>query len=333
MPTLEEVARHSGVSRSTVSRVINNDPHVSEETRQKVLQAIAELDYHPNAVARSLAAGHTQIIGLVIPTAVAMLFSDPYFPRLIQGVAAACNASDYSVMLWIGEPEYERRTIHRHLNSGLLDGIIVASAVRDDPVVSALHQSGLPFVMVGRPEDPTISYVDVDNVHGAREAVLHLLRQGYRRIATITGPLNTAAALDRLEGYRMALQSRGIAVDEALIAEGDFTEEGGALAVQQLLPHRPDALFCASDTMAQGAMRTIRAAGLRIPQEMAIVGYDDMPFAPNLEPPLTTVRQPIERMGQEAVALLLDLLAHPDDGPHHLVLPTELIIRASTARS
>ncbi len=330
MPTLEEVARHSGVSRSTVSRVINNDPHVSEETRQRVLQAITELDYHPNAVARSLAAGHTQIIGLVIPTAVAMLFSDPYFPRLIQGVVAACNASDYSVMLWIGEPEYERRTIHRHLNSGLLDGIIIASAVRDDPIVSAVRRSSLPFVMVGRPEEPDINYVDVDNVQGAREAVLHLLRQGYRRIATITGTLNTTAALDRLTGYRQALQQYGLTVDEALIAEGDFTEESGARAMQQLLPHHPDALFCASDTMAQGAMRVIRAAGLHIPDDIALIGYDDMAFAANLEPPLSTVRQPIETMGQEAVHLLLDLGTDPDAEPRHLILPTELVIRASS---
>ena len=332
MPTLEEVAQRSGVSRSTVSRVINNDPHVSEETRQKVLQAIAELDYHPNAVARSLVAGRTQIIGLVIPTAVAMLFSDPYFPRLIQGVVAACNASDYSVMLWIGEPEYERRTIHRHLNGGLLDGIVVASAVRDDPIVSALRQSHLPFVMVGRPDDPSIRYVDVDNVRGAREAVLHLLQQGYRRVATITGPLNTAAAVDRLEGYRLALQDRGLMLDESLVVEGDFTEESGALAMQKLLPLRPDAVFCASDTMAQGAMRVIRAAGLRIPHDVGVAGYDDMPFAANLEPPLTTVRQPIEQMGQEAVKLLLEMLSAPEDTPRRVVLPTELVIRESTAR-
>jgi len=330
MTTLQEVAEYSGVSRSTVSRVINNDPHVSEETRQKVLQAIAELDYHPNAVARSLAAGHTQIIGLVIPTAVAMLFSDPYFPRLIQGVVAACNASDYSVMLWIGEPEYERRTIHRHLNSGMLDGLIIASAVKDDPVIAAVRQSGLPLVMVGRADDPTISYVDVDNVQGARQAVRHLLQQGYRRIATITGTLNTAAAIDRLEGYRQALRDHGLPVEESLIAEGKFTEEGAAEAMRNLLPHHPDAVFCASDTMAQGAMRTIRAAGLRIPQDIAIVGYDDMAFTANLEPPLTTVQQPIEEMGQEAVRLLLTLLAHPDDGPHHVILPTRLIVRASS---
>jgi len=330
MPTLEEIAEISGVSRSTVSRVINNDPHVSETTREKVMAVVKELNYQPNAAARSLAAGRTHILGLVIPSGVSALFSDPYFPILIQGVSATCSAKEYSVMLWLAEAEFERRTIRQVLHNGLLDGVIVSSMQIGDPIVARLRESNLPFVLIGRhPTADEVSYVDVDNDGAAQAAVTHLLRLGRKRIATITGPQNAAVGQERRKGYSKALRARGITVIPELIVEGDFTEDGGALAMQQLLPHHPDAVFAASDVMAVGALRVLHAAGLRVPEDVALVGFDDVPLAARQTPPLTTIRQPIRQMGAMAVETLLTLLEDPEHGAHHILLPTQLVIRDS----
>jgi LacI family transcriptional regulator len=334
--TLEAIAKHAGVSRSTVSRVMNNHPNVDRETRERVLAVAENLNYHPNIAARGLAAGRTHILGLVIPMGVSALFTDPYFPILIQGIASACNANDQSVMLWLAEPEYERRTIRQILQGGLIDGVILASALVDDPMMEALLKRGLPFVLVGRhPTDDRVSYVDVDNRNSSRDMVAYLLRLGYRRIATIAGPHNMIAGADRLQGYLDALRNRvGPARepplhDPDLIVEGDFTEESGHRAMQRLLPFAPEAVFVASDAMAVGALRALREAGKRVPQDIAVAGYDDMPFAARTDPPLTTVRQPILRLGAVAAETLIDMIGCPDGPPRRIILPTELVIRAS----
>ncbi len=330
MMNLEQIAKLSGVSRSTVSRVINNDPDVSEATRDKVMQVVERVNYTPNATARGLAAGQTHVLGLVIPMGVSALFTDPYFPILIQGVSSACNAREYSVMLWLAEPEYERRQMRQIMYSGLIDGVIVSSMLLNDSLVQALSDGDLPFMLVGRhPTDTRASYVDADNISGAREATTHLLRLGHTRVATITGPQNMIAGVDRLTGYLAALHDRGVASGSALIAEGDFTEAGGYRAMQQLLLRRPDAVFVASDMMAIGAMRAMREAGLRVPEDVAVVGFDDLPQSARTEPPLTTVRQPIYRLGATTVDSLLDLIDYPDSSPRRIVLSTELVVRAS----
>ena len=327
---LEEIAKLSGVSRSTVSRVINDDPNVREITRERVRKVIRQVNYHPNAAARGLAAGRTRILGLLIPERVTSLFSDPYFPLLIQGISSACNARDHSVMLWLAEPEYERRTIHQILHGGMIDGVIVASMLLNDPVVLALVEGDRPFLLVGRhPTDPRVNYVDVDNRNSARDAVAHLLRLGYQRVATVTGPQNMIAGVDRREGYLAALKDRGLTPNPNLMAEGDFSEAGGYAAMQRLLAHQPDAVFAASDIMAVGALRALREAGLRVPDDVALVGYDDMPFAARADPPLTTVRQPIHRTGALAAETLIDLIENPGASPRRIVLPTELVIRES----
>jgi LacI family transcriptional regulator len=327
---LEQIAKLSGVSRSTVSRVINDDPNVSTTTREKVWQVVRRVNYEPNAAARILAAGRTQVLGLVIPMGVSALFTDPYFPILIQGVSSACNAHEYSVMLWLAEPEYERSQIRKIMYSGLVDGVIVASMLTNDALVHALAEGDLPFIMIGRhPSDARISYVDADNTTGAREAVRHLLRNGRTRLAVINGPQNMIAGLDRLTGFIEALREHGLMHDPDLMVDGGFSEAGGYLAMQQLIPRHPDAVFAASDAMAIGALRALREAGLRVPEDVAIVGFDDMPFAARSEPPLTTVRQPIFRMGSMTVETLLDLIERPTSSPHRIVLPTELVVRAS----
>lgn len=328
--TILEIAQQAGVSPATVSRVLNNDENVSAFTRARVRVLMDKLNYQPSAAARGLAAGRTRILGLVIPMGVSALFTDPYFPQLIQGIAAACNQFDYSTMLWLAEPEYERRMLEQIVSGGLIDGVIVASALVNDPVVQALRERHIPFVLVGRhPVFQDIHYVDVDNRISARDAVIYLLRLGYRRVATIAGPRNMIAGLDRLEGYRDALRARGLAPDPALIVESDFTEEGGAAAMRQLLTQSPDAVFAASDAMALGALLAIRRAGKRVPEDIALVGFDDMPFAAHTDPPLTTMRQPIARAGFSAAELLIQRLGGDDDAPPRLILPTELVIRES----
>jgi LacI family transcriptional regulator len=276
------------------------------------------------------AAARTRVLGLVIPMGVKALFNDPYLLLLIQGVSAAASAHDHSVMLWMAEPDYERRAISQVMQNGLIDGIILASMLNDDPLVQALVQGSLPFILVGRtPTDPSINYIDVDNLNGARQAVNHLLRLGRRRIATITGPQNKVAGADRAEGYVTALRQRGLAVDPNLMVEGDFTEAAAYAAMQRLLPLNPDAVFAASDVMAIGALRAVRDAGRRVPEDIALIGFDDIPLAAHTNPPLTTVRQPVQRTGEAAAETLIELIEHPDGQPRRIVLPTELIIRAS----
>lgn len=327
---IEDIAKASGVSRSTVSRVINNDPNVSDKTRGKVLAVVKRLNYHPNAAARSLAAGRTRVLGLVIPMGVSALFTDPYFPQLIQGVSSACNAHDHSVMLWLAEPEYERRTVRQILHGNLIDGVILASQLNDDPVGQALIEGDVPFILVGRhPTNDSLNYVDVDNLVSAREVVMHLLRLGRHRIATITGPQNMIAGADRRAGYEAALRQRGLPIERDLMVDGEFSEAGGYAAMTRLLPHNPDAVFAASDVMALGAIRAVREAGLRIPEDIAIVGFDDMPFSASTTPTLTTVSQPVYRSGAIAAETLIDIIENPNSQPRRIVLPTKLVIRQS----
>ena len=331
--TLEEIAKLAGVSRSTVSRVINNHPNVSPEVRERVWKVIRELDYQPHAAARSLATRRTQVLGLIIPQAVTILFTDPFFPLLIRGIADACNARRYHLMLSLFSPGDEQRELYsRFIRSGHLDGVIISSTVIDDPLIPRLLKDKIPFVLVGRyPHDPQVNYVDADNRAGAQMAVDYLIRLGHRRIATITGPLNMIAGLDRYEGYKTALTNRGISFDENLVAEGDFTEEGAYQAMQTLLPQKPTAVFVASDTMAMGAIKAIREAGLRIPEDISVVGFDDLQSSSFTAPPLTTVRQPVYQLGSTAASLLIDLIEGKSEPPQHIILPTELVIRESCA--
>jgi LacI family transcriptional regulator len=329
--TLEQIAKLAGVSRSTVSRVINHHPNVKSEVRQRVMEVVAETGYHPNPAARSLASQRSGIIGLAIPRAVQSLFTDPYYPRLMQGVAQACNANDYTLSLFLFHTEDEERKLYpRVLRTRLIDGLLVSASQIDDPLIPELIKNDIPFVMVGRPADSAaISFVNVDNAVGVYTAISHLIRSGYKRIATITGPLNTTVGLDRRQGYLDALNDRSRSIDESLIVESDFTEAGGYSAMQRLIPHRPDAVFVASDTMAFGALRALREAGLCVPRDIAVVGFDDLPTSSLADPPLTTVRQPIRRLGVQAVETLIDILNNGPEPPRRITLSTELIIRAS----
>jgi LacI family transcriptional regulator len=328
--TIRQIAKLAGVSRSTVSRVLNEHPNVSPEAREQVLQVVAETGFHPDPIARSLSSRRADIIGLVIPLAIHSLFEDPFFPRLMQGISQGCNSNDYTLTLFLFHSlEEETKLYARISRRQLLDGVIVTATRGDDPLIPQLLANQVPFVMHGRHEDPRVSFVEVDNVTGAHMAVTHLVRLGRRRIALISGPSASLAAEDRTRGYLNALQERRIPADESLIAHGDFTETSSFEAMQRLLPYEPDAVFAASDSMALGAMRALRVAGKRVPEEVAVIGFDDMPQAATADPPLTTIRQSIQRAGVLAVEMLIDILENGAEPPRRVILPTELVIRDS----
>ncbi len=328
--TLEQIGELAGVSRSTVSRVINDHPNVSPEVRERVRRMIAETGYHPDPAARSLAGQQSGLIGLVIPLAVHSLFENPYFLRLIQGISQACNTHDYTLSLFLFHSREEEAKLYPKISrSKLFDGVIVTASRSGHPLIPKLLSDEVPFVLQGWHDDPRVSFVDVDNVAGAHTAVAHLVRLGYSRIATITGSLDSPAAVARKQGYLNALRDRGVPIDESLIVIGDFTEISGYEAMRRLLPQKPDAVFVASDMMALGALRALREAGITVPDDVALVGYDDLPQAATADPPLTTIRQPIQRFGILAVEILVDILNNGLEPPRRIVMPTELVIRAS----
>jgi LacI family transcriptional regulator len=332
---LEDIAKQAGVSRSTVSRVVNNHPNVSDLVRKRVLEVIEKTGFHPNAAARTLASQRSWMIGLVLPRSVSSIFADPYFPRLTQGIAQACNQYDYTLALFlIGTKEDEDKIFPRISRKGSLDGILVQSGQLGEQLIDKLVNSKIPSVIVGRPFHANgVSYIDVDNLNASYNAVSHLIRLGYRRVATITGPTKNTEGIDRKEGYLRALRERGREVDEALIVEGDFTEASGYYGMAQLLLSKPDAVFVASDNMAIGAMRAIREAGLSVPEDVALVGFDDLPLATLATPPLTTVRQPIYQFGFQAVEILIDLIENGIYPARHIIMDTELVVRDSCGAS
>ncbi len=330
--TLEMIAEKAGVSRATVSRVVNHHPNVRAEVRTRVQKVIDETGYQPHPAARSLASRRTNMLGLVIPRSVQHFFSDPYFPRLTQGIAEACNLADYTLSLFLlHTADVEKKLIPRISARGMLDGVIIQATHLGDNIVSEIAKGQVPFLVAGRPTDDSgASFIDVDNVSGAEKAVRYLVQLGRRRIATVTGSLNTAAGADRLAGYRRAFAESGRMVDESLITEGDFTEQSGYHAAARLLPQKPDAIFCGSDLMAVGVLRRLQEAGVRVPEDISLVGYDDLPPARLSNPPITTVRQPIRRFGARAVETLLEIIDHPNSGQVRVILDaTELIVRGT----
>ena len=262
-PTLKRIAELTGVSRSTVSRVINDHPNVREQVRERVWQVVQEIGYQPHLAARSLATHRTCIVAVIIPEPVTTVFTDPFFTYLLSGIAQTCNIQRYHLMLSLFDNPADPEEMYRRvIRSGYLDGVVVASARLNNPLIVRLLEDDVPLVVIGRHPGERISYVGIDNVAAARMAVEHLIRLGHRRVATITAPLNMASGEDRLEGYREAIEANRMPVDDALIVEGDLTEAGGAAAARRLLSLSVTAIFAASDIMAVGALKVIHEAGL-----------------------------------------------------------------------
>lgn len=328
-PTLEQVAALAGVSRATVSRVVNGSPKVLPDTVAAVERAIGELGYVPNRAARALVTRRTDSVALVVPEPDSRVFSDPIFAGFIRGVSRTLAPTSSQLVLLIEPAEGDDQRLLRYLRGGHVDGAIIVSHHGRDNVLQELVQLPLPIVFSARPlgvEVPVAS-VDVDNVAGARTAIEYLLSVGRRKIGTITGPLDMTAGLDRLTGYKEVMAEAGL--PEA-VAYGDFTADGGEQAALRLFAEHPelDGLFVASDLMATAALRVISQRGRRVPEDVAVVGFDDSVVATTTTPKLTTIRQPVEQLGTRLAEILLAKIG----GAVHTspeIFSTELIIRGS----
>lgn len=328
--TLEDIGRLAGVSRSTVSRVINNHPSVKPSVREHVADVIQRTGYTPNVAARSLVSGRSGVIGVVIPSRVHALFEDPYFSRLIQGISAASNQAGNTLSLFLFQNEEEESALYpRVVTSGFLDGLIITATRMADPLLARMAGGEIPVVMVGRPDVGGLSYVDVDNHAGARLAAAHLIDLGHERIALLGAPVSTTAGVDRLNGFVEGLALRGRALHPRLRVDGDFSEASGYRAMLELIPQGPDAVFVASDTMAIGALRALQEAGIHVPEDMAVVSFDGLPASEKSMPPLTTIRQPVAETGARAVRVLNDLVTGVATAPVAEILPVELVVRES----
>jgi DNA-binding LacI/PurR family transcriptional regulator len=324
------VAKRARVSSATVSRVVTGSTPVSPQVREKVTRAIAELGYVPNLAARSLVTRRSGAVALVVAEGEGKLFGDPYFAGLVRGVSAQVAEADLQLVLMVDSPSDHAR-LERFLASRPVDGLMIVGLHGRDPLPARLEAADMPVVLMGQPvQGDWPRFVDADNRGGARLATEHLLARGHARIATITGPLDMRAPVDRLAGHEEALAAAGRRRRRALVAHGDHTELGGRRAMEELLERTPtlDAVFAASDLMAIGALHALHAAGRRVPEDVAVVGFDDIPNAAHTIPPLTTVHQPVERMGRELVRLLFEVLAEPGL-ERRLVLPTHLVVRSS----
>jgi DNA-binding LacI/PurR family transcriptional regulator len=331
-PTLEEVAALAGVGRGTVSRVVNNAAGVRDSTRAAVERAIAELGYVPNLAARSLAGRRADAVALVMTEPDWRQFGEPFFSAVVGAVGDALTDTGVQLLLTLVRTDVERQRFVEYARGGRVDGVLLMSVHAKDQLPDMLSEAGLPTVLLGRRSgDESVTYVDADNAGGARSAVTHLLRTGRKAVGTVTGPLDMYVAQCRLRGYREALERAGAEVVPSRIVEGDFTEHSGRVATAELLARNPeiDAVRAASDTMAAGALSALRAAGRRVPEDVAVIGFDDFQLARHTDPQLTTVRQPVEEIGRTMVRLLLEEMEDSAVAWRHVILRTELVRRDS----
>jgi DNA-binding LacI/PurR family transcriptional regulator len=330
-PTIEDVAAAAGVSRGTVSRVLNGGTNVSPAALAAVNKAIKQTRYVVNHHARSLVTQRSRSVAFILSEPQEKFFEDPNFPVLLRGCTEALAEHDMPLLLSIAGNEQDRERVVRFIAAGHIDGALLVSTHAGNPVMDRLAALGTPAVACGLPigHENDLAYVAVNEAQGARQAAAYLASRGHRRIATITGPLDTPGGRDRLAGYREALQQAGLPDDPALVAHGDYTRASAHTAMETLLATAPDldAVFVASDLMALGALEALGRAGRRVPEDVAVVGFDDSPAANAARPALTTVRQPWRRISAEMVRLLLALFDGQE--PAAVLLPTELVRRES----
>jgi DNA-binding LacI/PurR family transcriptional regulator len=330
--TLDQVASFAGVSRATASRVAGGSSRVSPESRSLVERAIAELDYEPGVVVRAPAlTSHS--VGVVITEPTTKLFGDPFFSPLLKGIYAALADRQLLMVMLAPQSPKDLELAQNYLLDHHVDGVILASLHGDNPLPSELREHDIPMVVCGRPpKSVKASCVDSDNRQGGALAVNHLLSLGRKRIAIISGNLDMPSAVDRLNGYRDALTAAGIKLDPTLEEVADYLPQRAHMAMERLLLNHPDVdgVFASSDLMAAAAVRVLHQARKRVPEDIAVIGFDDSPTAYATRPPLSSIRQPIEELGREAVNILMQEMDAPSAEPRQVIFATELIVREST---
>lgn len=327
-PTIDQVAQRAGVSRGTASRAMNHAVHVSAAAREKVRRAAQELGYVPNRAARALVTRRHEALALAVSGSDPQVLSHPFFAEVVSGINGVLDDTDLELGLVFGGTERGRERLRRQLSAQRVDGVLLLSLHEADPLAEVVERSGVPAVYCGRPlgSDPTY-YVDADNYGGAKQATEYLLSTGRRRTASITGPLNMDVGVARHNGFRDAVLLAGESANR--VVHGDFHESSGYRGMVELLAVHPDldAVFVASDVMAFGALSALREYGRRVPDDVAVLGFDDLPRSEHTDPPLSTVRQPIQALGSEGTRMLLAVLE--GQSVSSLILPTELVVRGS----
>ncbi len=335
-PTIKDVAAQAGVSYQTVSRVINDQPGVTEKTRSKVQQAIAELNYRPSLAARSLPGRRSYVIGFIIPYDPDYLIRDPNLLAQISGADTEANAHGYNLLLsTAGDSKSGLEAYNRFIRNHVGDGALVIETACSREGGELLANQDYPYVSLGRDlGNPNAYVVSSDNRDGGRLITQHLLEKGHQRIGVINGPpIGAVAGLqERLEGHQQALAEAGLSFDPTLMVYGDYTRPSGEQATQQLLahPNPPTAIFALNDRMAMGAIRAIQTTGLRVPEDVAVAGYDDVPAAADFNPRLTTITGSARKVGQLAAQMLFKLIAGDTLQEKEVILPAELIVRESS---
>jgi LacI family transcriptional regulator len=330
-PTIQDVARRAGVSRQTVSRVLNNKGEVRPGTRDRVLAAIEELNYRPNAVARSMVRGHTCTLGCISPS-----LTDFTFASIIEGAQAEARRLGYFILTGSAPTEQEVESLLEEFLHRQVDGLIVFNPYADGRFryLHPLIETGIPVVYLGNTaRGEPVSSVRCDDQNGGYQATRYLLDLGHTAIATVTGPPNEECVGDRLNGYRRALEERGLPADDRRVVSGNWSALSGYQATRSLLESgaRFTAVFAQNDQMAVGAIRALREAGLRVPGDVSVIGFDDIPLASYFDPPLTTLRQPMAELGEHAARLLIAAIREPHTPPQRLLIPARIVERASCA--
>lgn len=327
--TIVDVAKEAGVSFATVSRVLNDGVNVKPEKRARVLSAVKRLGYTTNLQARSLRAGRSHVIGLLVRD-----LGTAYIGEIIRGVDRELAENKYDMMLYTTHQRQAQETAYvTALTRSMTDGLLLVLPRHPEAYLKTLRQKKFPYVLIDHQGiDERGPAIGATNRAGAYDATRYLLALGHRRIGFITGSMELGCSLERLDGYRAALQDHGVKPDSELVREGDFTQPRGYAAAIELmtLPNPPSAIFASNDVMAFGAMEAARERGQKIASDISILGFDDIPQAAQVHPPLTTIRQPLEEMGRRAAQMLLEIIENPERPAEKIELPTELVVREST---